>query len=78
MMKVSKILNQNYLRERPNISVFTQIIKEFYGSTIILLYLKIISFASKSLMRHIYPNSLFILVVQKYIKIFGKTFGGPE
>jgi hypothetical protein len=49
-----------------------------YDSTIELLYLKIISFASKSLMRHIYPSALFILVVPKCIKIFDKIFGGPE
>jgi hypothetical protein len=78
MIKVSKLSNQNYLREKPNISVSTQIIKEFYGSTIVLLYLRIISFASKSLMRHIYLNSLFILVVPKCIKIFDRIFGGPE
>jgi hypothetical protein len=28
-------------------------------------------------MKHIYPSFLFILVVLKYIKIFGETFGGP-
>jgi hypothetical protein len=48
-----------------------------YGSTIVLLYLRTISFANKSLMKHIYPSFLFILVVLKYIKIFGETFGGP-
>jgi hypothetical protein len=77
-MRVSKLSNQNYLREKLNISVFTLIIKELYDSTIELLYLKIINFASKSLMRHIYLNSLFILVVPKCIKIFDRTFGGPE
>jgi hypothetical protein len=78
MMKVSKLSNQNYLREKPNISVSTQIIKEFYGSTIVLLYLKIINFTNKSLMKHIYLNSLFILVAPKCIKIFDEIFGGPE
>jgi hypothetical protein len=34
-----KLSNRNYLREKQNISVSTQIIKEFYGSTIVLLYL---------------------------------------
>jgi hypothetical protein len=48
--KVSKLSNQNHLREKPNISVSTQITKEFYGSTIVLLYLKITNFANKSLM----------------------------
>jgi hypothetical protein len=37
-----------------------------------------INFVNKSLMKHIYLNSLFILVVPKCIKIFGKIFGGPE
>jgi hypothetical protein len=78
MMKVSKLSNLSYLREKPNISVFTPIIKEFYGSTIVLLYLKTINFANKSLMKHIYLNSLFILVAPKCIKIFDKIFGGPE
>jgi hypothetical protein len=54
MMKVSKSLNKNYLREKQNIGVSTRIIKEFYGSTIVLLYLRIISFVNKSLMKHIY------------------------
>jgi hypothetical protein len=78
MLKVLKLSNQNYLREKPNISVSTQIIKEFYGSTIVLLYPKIINFVNKSLMKHIYLNSLFILVVPKCTKIFDKDFGGPE
>jgi ribonuclease HI len=78
IMRVSKLSNQSYLREKLNISVFTLIIKELYGSTIELLYLKIISFASKSLMRHIYPSSLFILVIPKCIKIYDRIFGGPE
>jgi hypothetical protein len=78
MMKVSKLSNRNYLREKPSIDASTLIIKEFYGSTIILLYLKIINFVNKSLMKHIYPNSLFILVVLKCTKIFDKIFGGPE
>jgi hypothetical protein len=56
----------------------TLIIKEFYGSTIVLLYLKIINFVNKSLMKHIYPSFLFILVVPKCIKTLGRTFGGPE
>jgi hypothetical protein len=78
MMKVSKLSNRSYLREKQNIGVSTWIIKEFYGSTIVLLYLRIISFVSKSLMKHIYPSFLFILVVQKCTKTLGKTFGGPE
>jgi hypothetical protein len=77
MMKVSKLSNINYLREKRNIGVSTRIIKEFYGSTIVLLYLRIISFISKSLMKHIYPSFLFILIVLKCIRILGKTFGGP-
>jgi hypothetical protein len=76
-MKVSKLLSRNYLREKQNIGVSTQIIKEFYGSTIVLLYLRIISFVNKSLMKHIYPNFSFIPVVLKCIKTLGKTFGGP-
>jgi hypothetical protein len=78
MMKVSKLSNRNYLREKQNIGVSTRIIKEFYGSTIILLYLRIISFISRSLMKHICPNFLFILVVLKCTKTLGETFGGPE
>jgi hypothetical protein len=77
MMKVSKLSSRNYLREKQNIDISTLIIKEFYGSTIVLLYLRIISFVNKSLMKHIYPSFLFILVVLKCIKTFGETFGGP-
>jgi hypothetical protein len=77
MMKVSKLSNRNYLKEKQNIDVSTQIIKEFYGSTILLLYLRIINFVNKSLMKHICPNFLFILVILKCIKILGETFGGP-
>jgi hypothetical protein len=76
MMKVSKLSNRSYLKEKPNIDVSTLIIKEFYGSTIVLLYLRIINFVNKSLMKHIYPSFLFILVVLKCIKILDKTFGG--
>jgi hypothetical protein len=78
MMRVSKLSNQSYLREKPNISVFTLTIKEHYGSTIELLYLKIIHYVDKSLMKPIYPNSLFILVAPKCIKIYGNIFGEPE
>jgi hypothetical protein len=78
MMRVSKSSNRSYLWEKPNINAFTLISKESYGSTIALLYLKIIPFANKSLMRHIYPSSLFILVAPRCIKIYGNIFGGPE
>jgi hypothetical protein len=77
MMKVSKLSSRNYLREKQNIGVSTLIIKEFYGSTIVLLYLRIISFVNKSLMKHICPSFLFILVVIKCTKTLGETFGGP-
>jgi hypothetical protein len=77
MMKVSKLSNINYLREKRNIGVSTRIIKEFYGSTIVLLYLRIISFVNKSLMKHICPNFLFILVVLKCTKTLDEIFGGP-
>jgi ribonuclease HI len=77
MMKVSILSNRNYLRERQNIGASILIIKEFYGSTIVLLYLRIISFVNKSLMKHICPSFLFILVVLKCIKTLGETFGGP-
>jgi hypothetical protein len=77
-MRVSKSSNQSYPREKPNISVFTLIIKESYGSTIALLYLKIIHFVSKSLMKHICPNSLFILVAPRCIKTYDNIFSGPE
>jgi hypothetical protein len=76
-MKALKSSNRNYLREKQNISVSTLNIKEFYGSTIVLLYLKIVSYVRKSLMKHIYPSFLFILVVLKCTKILSKTFGGP-
>jgi hypothetical protein len=76
-MKVSKLPNRNYLREKQNIGVSTLIIKEFYGLTIILLYLRTVNFVNKSLMKHIYPNFSFIPVVLKCIKILGETFGGP-
>jgi hypothetical protein len=77
LMKVSKLSNRNYLKEKQNIGVSTRIIKEFYGSTIVLLYLRIISFVNKSMMKHICPSFLFILVVLKCIKTLGKTFVGP-
>jgi hypothetical protein len=77
MMKVSKLSNRNYLSEKQNISVSTLIIKEFYGSTIILLYLRIINFVNKSMMKHICPSFLFILVVLKCIKTLSEIFGGP-
>jgi hypothetical protein len=77
MKKASK-LSRSYLREKQNISVSILIIKEFYSSTIVLLYLRIISFVNKSLMKHIYPSFLFILVVLKCTKTLGETFGGPE
>jgi hypothetical protein len=76
MMKASKLSSRSYLSEKQNIDVSTLIIKEFYGSTIVLLYLRIISFANKSLMKHIYPSFLFILVALKCTKTFDKTFGG--
>jgi hypothetical protein len=65
------------IKEMQNIDVSTLIIKGFYGSTIVWLYLRIISFVNKSLTKHIYLSFLFILVVLKYIKTLGKTFGGP-
>jgi hypothetical protein len=77
MMKVSKLSSRNYLREKQNIGVSTLIIKEFYGSTIVLLYLRTINYVNKSLMKHICPSFLFILVVLKYTKTLGETFGGP-
>jgi hypothetical protein len=78
MMRVSKLSNPSYPREKLNIGVFTLIIKESYGSTIGLLYLRIINFVSKFSTKHICPNSLFILVAPRCIKIFGNIFGGPE
>jgi hypothetical protein len=70
-------LTRNYLREKQNIGVSTRIIKEFYGSIIVLLYLRILSYINKSLMKHICPRFQFIPVVLKYTKTLGKTFGGP-
>jgi hypothetical protein len=78
MMRVSKLSNQSYLREKLNIGVFTLIIKEFCGSTIELLCLRIIYSTNKSLMKHICPNSLFILVAPRCIKTYDNIFGGPE
>jgi hypothetical protein len=49
MMKVSKLSNKNYLREKQNIGVSTLIIKEFYGSTIVLLYLRTVNYVKKIL-----------------------------
>jgi hypothetical protein len=72
-----KIMKQKLSGEKQNIGVSTRTIKEFYGSTIVLLYLRIISFVNKSLMRHICPSFLFILVVLKCTKILGEIFGGP-
>jgi hypothetical protein len=77
MTKVLKLSNRNYLREKQNIGVSTQIIKEFYGSTIVWLYPRTINYINKSLMKHICPSFLFILVVVKCIKTLGETFGGP-
>jgi hypothetical protein len=75
--EVSKSSDQNYLKERLNTSVSILILKESCGSTDILLYQKIISFENKFLMKLIYPNSLFIPVAPKYIKIYDNIFGGP-
>jgi hypothetical protein len=72
-----KLSNRNYLREKQNIGVSTLIIKEFYGSTIVLLYLRTVNYVNKSLMKHICPSFPFILVVLKCIKTLGETFGGP-
>jgi hypothetical protein len=77
MIKVSKLSNRNYLREKQTIGVSTLIINEFYGSTVVLLYLRTINYVNKSLMKHIYPNFPFILVVLKCIKTLGETFDGP-
>jgi hypothetical protein len=76
MMRVSKLSNRNYLREKQNIGVSILIIKEFYSSTIVFLYLRTINYVKKSLMKHICPSFLFILVVLKCIKTLGETFGG--
>jgi hypothetical protein len=77
MMKVSKLSSRNYLREKQDIGVSTLIIKEFYGSTIVLLYLRTVNFVNKSLMKHIYPNCPFIPVVLECIKTLDENFGGP-
>jgi hypothetical protein len=45
-MKASKLSNRNYLKEKQNIGASTWIIKEFYGSTIVLLYIRIINFVT--------------------------------
>jgi hypothetical protein len=57
--------------------VSTRIIKEFYGSTIVLLYLRINNYVNKSLMKHICSSFLFIPIVLKCTKTLGETFGGP-
>jgi hypothetical protein len=76
-MRVSELSNRNYLKEKLNTSVSILILKESCGSTNALLYQKIINFESKSLMKLIYPNSLFIPVAPKCIKIYDNIFGGP-
>jgi hypothetical protein len=58
-----KIIKLKLSQGEANISVSTPIIMEFYGSKTVLLCLKIINFVNKSLMKHIYLNSLFLLVV---------------
>jgi hypothetical protein len=77
MMKVSKLSNRNYLREMKNIDVSTLILKEFFDSTIVFSYLRIISFINKSLTKNICPSFLFNLAVLKCIKTLSETFGGP-
>jgi hypothetical protein len=76
-MRVSESSNQNYLKERLNTSVSILILEESCGSTNVLLYQKIINFESKFWMKLIYPNSLFIPVAPKCIKIYDNIFGGP-
>jgi hypothetical protein len=42
-----------------------------------LSFWKITNSESRFLMKHIFPNSLFIQVVAKCIRISSKIFGGP-
>jgi hypothetical protein len=76
-MRVSELSNRNYLKERLNTNVSILILKESCGSTNVLLYQKIINFESKFLRKLIYPNSPFIPVAPKCIKIYDNIFGGP-
>jgi hypothetical protein len=78
MMRVSELSNYNYLKEKLNTDVFVLILKESCGSTNALLCQKIINFENKSLMKPIYPNSLFIPVAPRCIKIYDNIFDGPE
>jgi len=54
------------------------IIDEFYGLNLDLLYPRIISLESKSLMKHIYRSFRFIQVVQRCTRILNRIFGRLE
>jgi hypothetical protein len=72
-----KIIKQKLSQGKAKYSCFHTDHQEFYGSTIVLLYLRTVNYVNKSLMKHICPSFLFILVVLKCIKTLGETFGGP-
>jgi hypothetical protein len=77
LISIKSTLQDKIIMSQLNIGVSTWIIKEFYGSTTVLLYQRIISFVNRSLMKHICLSFLFILEVLKCTKTLGKTFGGP-
>jgi hypothetical protein len=76
-MRVLRSSSRNYLKERRSTNVFIRITREFYGSKVALLFRKITNSESRFLMQHIFPNSLFIQEVAKYIRTLKKTSGGP-
>jgi hypothetical protein len=78
MMRVLRSSSRNYLKERRSTNVFIRITWEFYGLKIALSFQKITNSKSKFLMKHIFPNSLFIQAVEKCIRTLNKISGGPE
>jgi hypothetical protein len=77
MMRVLRSSSRNYLKARRSTDVFIRIIREFYGLKVALSFRKITNSESKFLMKHIFPNSLFIQVVAKCIRTLNQTSGGP-
>jgi hypothetical protein len=77
MMRVLRSSSRNYLKERRGTNSFIRITREFYGLEVALLFQKITNSESRFLMKHIFPNSLFIQVVAKCIRISSKIFDGP-
>jgi hypothetical protein len=76
MMRVLRSSSRNYLKERRSTNAFIRITREFYGLEVALSFRKITNSESRFLMKHIFPNSLFIQAVAKCIRISSKIFGG--